>query len=316
MSLDPAEHKADFVAEYVIALDVGGSSVKSAIVRRAAIRAHRQGEIPDEIPVTVTPLHSQGEAEAIFATFAGIIRQHRDEGGAAGCRGVAVGFPGPFDYEAGICRVHGQEKFDALYGLNVGDAIRRHLGDPALRINFRNDADVAITGEAVFGEGTGYTRVIGVTLGTGLGSSFIVAGVPQTGGEGVPPNGELWAFPAFPGARPDQRADDIYSIRGLLARLRGADPAVSDIPAAHRAALAGDLPLRAAFAAFGEDLAAFLSPFVVGFRAEVVLLLGGIANAHPLFAEAMRRVLPCPVLPGGLGQRAALLGATYLLTGW
>jgi glucokinase len=303
------------ISSYTIALDVGGSSVKSAAIAQTSLQLGAS----DAFEVTVTAFNSQADAESIFATFAGIIRRHLGAGGkpdGLDLRGVAVGFPGPFDYEQGICRVRGQEKFDALYDLNVRDAIRRHLNLPTLPIHVRNDADVAITGEAVFGSGRGVARVIGVTLGTGLGASFILNGEPQAGGQGVPPNGELWAFPAFEGATAAQRADDIYSIRGLMARLHQVDPSIADIPGAAARAAHGEAALAGQFTAFGTALGAFLLPFVSGFGAEAVLLLGGIANAHALFLPAMEAVLPCAIIPGSLGQRAALLGAVHLFTRW
>ena len=86
---------------------------------------------------------------------------------------------------------------------------------PTLPIFFRNDAEAAILGEARYGAGTRYQRLIGVTLGTGMGSAFVVDGVKVTQGPGVTRDGWLYHVPYH--ARP---ADDVFSTRGLLTRLR------------------------------------------------------------------------------------------------
>ncbi|MEZ4637552.1 MAG: ROK family protein [Caldilineaceae bacterium] len=94
-----------------------------------------------------------------------------------------------------------------------------------LNVRFRNDAEAAIVGEARFGAGRGLHRLIGLTLGTGSGSAFLIGGVPQIGGPGVPPNG--WIYPLlFEGTQ----ADDVFSIRGLLGRCHAAEIAVDSVP--------------------------------------------------------------------------------------
>ena len=59
-------------------------------------------------------------------------------------------------------------------------------------ILFRNDAEAAINGEANYGAGQDFDSVIGITLGTVLGTAFIVNGVSVHAGQGIPPNAELF----------------------------------------------------------------------------------------------------------------------------
>jgi glucokinase len=220
---------------------------------------------------------------------------------------VALGFPGPFDYAQGICRITGVEKFEALYGLDVRQALRERLGQPELPIRFRNDAEAALVGEGRYGAGRPLRRLLGVTLGTGFGSAFVAEGRAVTAGPGIPANG--WLYPVlFRG----QRADDVFSRRGLLARLRAAGLAWSDVKLAAEAARAGDEPSQRVFEAFGADLGEFLKPFAVAFGAEGVLVAGRIAGALDLFGPFVQRALPVPVLAGQRGAEAPLLGAAEL----
>jgi predicted NBD/HSP70 family sugar kinase len=297
MKLPPSSTPAP--SARVIALDVGGTSVKSALV---APGGHVIGE------PAITPIDSSGEADSILGTFAQIVSIHLGQAQTSNVIGVAFGFPGPFDYAAGICLIEGVEKYGAIYGVDMRDALRARLDLEDLPILFRNDAEAAVVGEARYGAGRDYRRLIGVTLGTGCGSAFLVDGLPVTSGPGVPPNG--WLYPVlFRGLR----ADDVFSRRGLEARLRSAGVAETDVTKAAATARAGDPAARQVFEAFGADLGTFLNSFAVAFAAEAVLVLGRIAGAMDLFGPALRQALTIPALPGERGPDAALLGAADLL---
>ena len=216
---------------------------------------------------TVTPIDSSADAETILAAFADIIHRHLAQVDSVSLVGVAFGFPGPFDYEAGVSYITGVAKYEAIYGLNIKAALQSRLAEQTdltgtLRENlsglttivFRNDAEAAIVGEARYGAGQPYRRLIGVTLGTGCGSAFIDEGTPVTSGEGVPPNG--WLYPVlFQGVQ----ADDSFSRRGLEARLRAARATTLDVKEAATAARQGDATIGQVFVAFGADLGRFLS---------------------------------------------------------
>ena len=204
--------------DYVVALDVGGTSIKSGIVSN-------RGELVGDI--RRTPIDSQGAADTILETFASIVQSHLLEQDGQSVLGVGVGFPGPFEYETGVSRIQGVAKYETIYNVNVGDSIRQRLAMPELPIRFRNDAEAAIVGEGVFGAGKPFSRVIGVTLGTGCGSAFLVNGRSVTTGAGVPPNGWLYPIP-FQG----QQADAVFSIRGLMGRLQSAGVYAPDIKTA------------------------------------------------------------------------------------
>lgn len=283
----------------VIALDVGGTSVKSALVAAG-------GQVIGK--PSITPIDSSGGADNILSTFAQIIRAHHGESHTSELLGVALGFPGPFDYASGICLIEGVKKYGAIYGVDMRDALRARLNLGDLPILFRNDAEAAVVGEARYGAGRDYRRLIGVTLGTGCGSAFLVDGVPVTSGPGVPPNG--WLYPVlFCGLR----ADDIFSSRGLESRLRAAGVREQKVKDAATVARAGDMGARQVFEDFGADLGSFLDSHAVAFAAEAVLVLGQIAGAIDLFGSTLRQALSVPVLPGERGPDAALLGAADLL---
>lgn len=277
----------------IIALDVGGSSVKHGLVVPGA---------PQHLTVHTTPINSHGTLAEIIGTFAAIIAHYLRADDSL--QQVAFGFPGPFDYAAGVSYIRGLDKYEALYGQAVPARLREQLDRPDLAMRFRNDAEAAVVGEGVYGVGRAQQRLIGLTLGTGIGSAFLVDGAPVTAGAGVPANG--WLFPQlFAG----QAADEVFSTRGLLARF-----AANGIPLAQLVAVDPDDPAtQVILSAFGRDLGQFLAPFADAFQADAVLVSGGIAHLFDHFSGLLRAQLaPRAVLRGILGERAALLGAAAL----
>ena len=280
----------------IIALDVGGSSMKSALV------AADQQIVGD---VCVDVIQSGATADEIIKMLAAIIAGHLEK--VRQVRGIAFSFPGPFDYEQGICLIQNQAKYESLYGVNVGARLKEIIHMPGLDIKYRNDAEAAILGEACYGAGIPYSRLIGLTLGTGLGSAFIAEGVVITEGADVPLNGWLYSFPFG-----NQRADDVFSTRGLLARLRKRGVYAVDIASALQKGNEDSKALEESFASFGADLGTFLEPFISDFRADGVLVTGGISETWNRFAPKLIQSLSVPVLRGKLGNQAALLGTAAL----
>ena len=283
---------------YVIALDVGGTSVKSGIVSDERVIHHQQ----------TTSIDSGSDADTILNAFAGVIETHLQQVTQPEVSGIAFGMPGPFDYETGVSWIKGIEKFDSLYGLNIITALRSKLNLSSIPIRLRNDAEAAIIGEYKYGAGRSYQRGIGLTLGTGFGTAFVIDGVPQTSARGIPPNGWLYAEP-WQG----QRADDCFSIRGFKTLLSDIGQPDQDPKSAANIARQGNHQIQQIFAQFGQDLGAFLMPYLQAFEAEAILVLGGMAGAFDLFGQALEATVSIPVLPGALGQNAALFGASDLI---
>lgn len=289
-------------SSHVIALDVGGTSVKHAVVAAGGTLAGAP---------RVTAIDSNGPAEAILAAFAEIVRGRLAEVPAGALRGVAFGFCGPFDYDKGVCLITEQPKFRGLYGMSIPAELRRRTAIGEAPAVFRNDAECAIAGEARYGAGRRFRRLIGVTLGTGLGSAFLDNGRRVAQGPDVPADdGWLWPVKYRNGM-----ADDHFSKRGIEARVKAAGLAASGVKEAADAARAGNAAARGVLEAWGGELGAFLAPWAKGFRAEALLVLGRIAGAFDLFGPALRASLPCPVLKGERPDEAALLGAADLLLG-
>ena len=261
-------------AELVGALDVGGTHASAARIKLAG----RSIEPQSRIRVSLPPDGGRSELLAAIARAASSIAQPD-----VSRLGVAV--PGPFDYCSGVSKI--AHKLQGLYGIDLRSelcaAVR--LRDPAA-VRFLNDADAFLLGEWWAGAARGHARAVGVTLGTGLGSSFLDGGRIVRTGPGVPPGGALYelSFREAP-------VEATISSRGVLARY-GARPgeAISVEEIAVRAK-ADERSARHVFEELGEALGEFLKPWLEAFEPSCLVVGGSIARSWKLFEPTLRAEL-------------------------
>ncbi|MDV9172486.1 ROK family protein, partial [Streptomyces sp. W16] len=242
-------------------LEIGGTHVTAALVDL------RDGRISSR---TREPLDADGDAEAIL----GAVRHCADGLSVSpGARwGVAV--PGPFDYARGIALFRGVGKFDALYGIDVRAALLHRLRQRPGEVVFLNDAHAFLTGEWSAGTVREHRRAVGITLGTGVGSAFLVDGRICDQGPGVPPEGRM-DLTEIDG-RP---LEDTVSRRAILARY--GDPAADVRDIAERAR-AGEERARQALDGAFTGLGAVLGPRLLAFGATALVVGGSMARSWDL----------------------------------
>lgn len=286
------------------ALEIGGTHVSAARVE-GTLDAPRTGAIQR------LSLPADGTRDELLSAILATARSASGQG----LDGWGVAVPGPFDYEAGICRIRGVAKLETLYGVDLRSELAATLDAPPHRIAFLNDADAFLLGEAWAGAARGFRRTVGITLGTGLGSAFLVEGRITEEGPGVPPEGRLDLLTLD--GRP---VEDSISTRGLLATYRHL---AGDRPHAAQVSGAAELSARArdgddhaihTFDRLGTDLGRVLTPTFEAFQPECLVVGGSIAAAWDLFGPALQR--ECSPMRGPVRSQiahhlesAALLGA-------
>ncbi|HNX34633.1 MAG TPA: ROK family protein [Kiritimatiellia bacterium] len=295
------------VSGCVLALDVGGSAVKSGLV-------FWDGRIAELAPAAVD---SSASARVIVRALAEVLSAGLRAAEAPVC-GIGVAIPGPFDYARGVSLM--THKFSALKDLPLGESLRAAVPEAAgLPFRFMHDANAFLAGEMWRGAGRGLCRCLGVTLGTGIGVSCRFDGVFRVNALGSPASEvSVWSRPYKGGT-----VEDAVSTRGLVSRYRLVRPEypVGDgAKGIADAARRGDAEAGRIFAELGEDLAAVLLPVCERFRPERIIFGGRIANDFALFetplnAALARRAGSPLAVSSELGGRAALLGAAGGLFG-
>src|SRR5690606_2455379 len=106
--------------KYIIAFDVGGSYIKSAILN------HQGNVIPNSI--AIFPSKAKELKEEIINHFIYIIQEQMKRfTDDFQLNGIGFAFPGPFDYKNGISYIQGIDKFDSLYGVNIREELMRRI---------------------------------------------------------------------------------------------------------------------------------------------------------------------------------------------
>ena len=280
-----------------VAVDIGGSHVTAALVD---MRARR---------VLVGSVHRQPVLEARPATeildaWSEVCLAAAEAGPTP--HGVGLAVPAPFDLAAGVSQM--THKFQALRGLPLVPLLRQRWKGSVLAdvpVSIANDADCFALGEWWAGLGQGDARVIGITLGTGLGSGFVRDGRIVTSDRDVPASGEIWDLPYLDGC-----AEDYTSGRFITASWHAETSQSLDAAAVARLAMDGDSRARAIFTAFGSHLGAVLRPHVDAFRPACVVVGGNLARAWPLFqGPLLEGIRPVPGVLSPDPESSILLGA-------
>jgi len=157
----------------VLALDLGGTQIRAAVVRADGSRIGRES--------STTPI-SNGPA-AIVAACISTLQRARDaaraEDASAVARlvGIGISAPGPIDPWRGIA-VESPNLGPKFPGTDLVGPISAALNLPTL---LEHDTKVAILGERAFGAGRGIDDLLYITISTGLGGAVISGGQLYTG---------------------------------------------------------------------------------------------------------------------------------------
>lgn len=149
--------------KYILSCDIGGSHITSSIVE------HSSWRIIDNT-TTRNLINSNANAKTIFQSWAMNIQECIDKFNYDIDK-IGIAMPGPFDYENGISLMNGQSKYDSIYKLNTTMGIQNSIGNPSLQIKYINDAAAFLQGEVFASNREEENCILGITLGTGLGSA-------------------------------------------------------------------------------------------------------------------------------------------------
>ena len=276
----------------VLGVDIGGSHITAALVNidtRTLVLESLSREY----------VNANDKSESIIAIWNRVIRKS-----FSACtienKMIGIAMPGPFDYQTGISLMKGQEKFDDLYGLNIKNKLAHALEIPATNIQFMNDAECFLRGESFSGSAKNFNKALGLTLGTGLGSSVYENGVCK--------DADLWCS-----SFKDGIAEDYLSTRWFTKKyydLTGNQ--IKDVKELVGLSSSQSI-VKEIFAEFGKNLGLFLEGFIRNTQPEIVVIGGNIANSYDLFADELLRIISNPSLT--IEVRRALLGEEAPLVG-
>ena len=279
----------------ITGIDIGGTHITVCLV-------NPESGILEESSMTRHAVDPSLDAVSVISGWAKAVKESWARAGLLTAK-LGIAMPGPFDYENGISLIKGLSKYESLYGLPVKQMLANELGIAFNDIRMVNDATAYVRGECGMGCARGATNVLGITLGTGLGSALYRNGQLE--------DGDLYCYP-FRGAT----AEDFISTRWFLNTYQQQTgtslPGVKELAAlAQTNEAAGRL-----FREFGETIAeVIVSRYQPDIPATIVVG-GNISRSWPLFLPVLQQRMPSHEFKiASLGEKAALIGAAYLWEG-
>lgn len=282
------------VSPCVLVYDVGGSHISASV---CSAGNYQLGPVERaNLPETPT---SEAFVELLYTLGM------KAANGQTGMEGAEIAMPGPFDYALGISWM--RHKLPYLYGVNVSEALAERFAWQPSQVRFLNDAAAYLLGEVGAGAARGFSRAVGITLGTGVGSAFAVDGKIVTKGDGVPPGGEIWNIPYPPGI-----VEDIISTRAIQGSYMERTGQEREVASIAHYATGGDAVAGEIFEEFGTHLGQVLLKLLPAFAPQVVVLGGGISRSSGLFMATTTKELKnldVQIRVSQLGDNAPLAGA-------
>lgn len=311
------------MGEYCFGVDIGGTSVKLGLFKK-------DGTLLDKWEI---PTRTQDGGKNILPDVAEAVLGKMKEKGIEReqVAGVGVGAPGPIDKDG---TVHG--------AVNLGwgtFSIRDTLsGLLSMSVKAGNDANVAALGEMWQGGGSGYSNLVAVTLGTGVGGGIIINGEMLTGCNGS--GGEIGHIHVCDGEETACNCgnkgclEQYVSATGIvrLAKRRleatGEDSALRKRPVSAKsvfdAVKAGDKLALEIAEEFGEILGKALAGIAGVVNPEIFVIGGGVSKAGPVLLDYIKKNYVKYVFVGSadarfalatLGNDAGIYGAARLILG-
>jgi glucokinase len=256
----------------VLVYDVGGSHVSAALCRQNSLAPG---------PISRSGYPREISAETFFQTLYSLGVQASGDVSQVG--GAQLAIPAPFDYETGISGM--THKLPGIYGVDLRGGVAALFGWRPEQVRFLHDSAAFLLGEIAAGAARGATRAVGITLGTGIGSSFSVSGKVITQGFGVPPGGEIWNLSCGDGILEDLLS--ARAIQGDYERRAGSSPEVKSLAASAQ----HDAGARDTLIGFGRTLGKTLKAILSDFAPDVVVVGGGISHAADLFLPTAKSEL-------------------------
>lgn len=294
-----------------LAIEIGGTKLQAAV-------GDGNGTIVKSARVAAQP---KAGREGICNQIERLAVDLLNQPGVAGQKITAcgIGFGGPVDSKHGIVlkshQVSGWDDFPIVEWFRERFKMPTALG---------NDSDMAGWAEALFGAGKGFSPIVYMNIGSGIGGAFVIDGKLYSGqGLGSTEIGHLRIAPDGPG-KPWRTLESLCSGWALAEQAKSIAGLSSDANAGDlaKAATAGNLEAQKVWSTAIERLGVAIANVITLLHPERVVLGGGVALIgdsllHPL-RTAVRLQAFAPfrdtveIVPAALGEEVVLYGALKL----
>jgi len=245
-------------SDAIVGVDLGGTSVRAGKVQDGTVTRHAQRRISGD-----------GAEEVVLAEIFATVDEVIDDE----VTGIGCGVPSVVDVERGI--VYTVEHIPSWREVHLREAFEARYRRPA---TINNDANAFALGELHFGKGRGFRHLVGITLGTGVGSGVVVDGRLYSGANcGA---GEIGSIPYR------DATIETYCASHFFHRRAGVGGDV-----VYERACQGDVEAVRLFHDYGRELGEAVLIVLYCFDPELIVFGGSITRAFRLFEPGLRERL-------------------------
>lgn len=237
-----------------IGVDLGGTNIRAGLMDGMELIRKEKVSCP-----------AQGSEKEVIDAVASLVEKLVSEEVDA----IGIGVPSVVDTARGI--VYNVANIPSWVEVHLKDILEERFGIP---VYINNDSNCFTLGESRFGAGKEYKDMVGVTLGTGVGSGIIINGHLYEGRNAGA--GEVGCLPYL-----DKDYESYCSTPFFVAHnTSGAELAAR--------AEAGETEALALWDEFGGHIGELVKAILFAYDPEAIVFGGGIAAGHPYFEKAMR----------------------------
>lgn len=186
--------------------------------------------------------------------------------------GIGIGVPSVVDHQTGI--VYDVLNIPSWKEVHLKEILEKRYQLP---VAVNNDSNCFALGESLFGEGKPYANMVGVTIGTGIGTGIIINRQLYCGE--FTGAGEMGSLPYL-----DSDFEHYCSSFFFKKYNTTGSELFTKAQQNHKAAL--DI-----WEEFGAHLGNFLKAILYTYAPQAIILGGGVCSAFPLFEEAMNAAM-------------------------
>lgn len=238
----------------VLGLDIGGTKISSGL--------NNNGMVYDRKKID-TPFNSS--QEDILKVIADLISSYLSHGFKA----IGIGIPGLVDPHQGI--VYNLANIPSFQKVHLKEYLEEVFNVPVF---INNDANCFALGEYKFGPARNDRHVIGISLGTGVGTGIIANSELYAGY--ICGAGEWGGVPYL-----DKTFEDYCSSKFFRTPEGGTAKGFA------KRAMKDDKEALLKFKKYGEHIGMLIQRILFTFAPESIVLGGSISKAYPLFKESM-----------------------------
>ena len=182
-----------------------------------------------------------------------------------------------------------------------------------IKVNVNNDANCFALAEAIYGKGKDFDNVLGITLGTGLGTGLVINKKIYSGrGAALEYGSNIINIQSL------SSVEDFLGKKAIIKSAKEYNLNIKEPKDLYNLALKKDKNAIKFWNEYGSILGLMLSNLVKTFDPDIIIIGGNISDAWKFFSKDMKKALnkhtnlkPCPVYKSEI-EETGVIGASLL----